>query len=106
MVEDKLPPLPGTVRDETWKIGTADRDEANGGLAIFAVVARTTSELNLAGLGHQKLPGLNTHRLFHPDYSRGDYRFQGYFNCACVPQFVAHASRLHQCTILEMIFPR
>jgi hypothetical protein len=48
--ERKWAPLPGTAPDGTWRIGTIDRDEADGRLAIFAIVARPASEpLSLRG---------------------------------------------------------
>lgn len=38
--QKKLPSLPGTAPDGSWRIGTIDRDAADGRLAICAVVAR------------------------------------------------------------------
>jgi hypothetical protein len=47
-----LSPLPGTAPQGTWRIGTADRDEADGRLAIFAIVTRPTpTSLRLLGTG-------------------------------------------------------
>ena len=40
MNQKKLPSLPGTAPDGSWRIGTIDRDAADGRLAICAVVAR------------------------------------------------------------------
>lgn len=48
----KLPPLPGTAPQGTWRIANADRDEADGRLAIFAIVTRPTpTTLRLLGTG-------------------------------------------------------
>jgi hypothetical protein len=58
MPERKLPPLPGTAPDGSWRIGTIDRDAADGGLAIFAIVKRPAPEpLNLRGAGTGDLIG-------------------------------------------------
>ena len=38
--QEKLPSLPGTAPDGSWRIGTIDRDAADGRLAICAIVAR------------------------------------------------------------------
>jgi len=47
-----LSPLPGTAPQGTWRIGTADRDEADGRLAIFAIVTRPTpTSQRLLGTG-------------------------------------------------------
>ena len=40
---DRLTPLSGTVSDGTWRITTSDRDDANGRLAICAIVKRPPS---------------------------------------------------------------
>jgi hypothetical protein len=48
--QGKLAPLPGTAPDGSWRIGTIDRDLADGRLAICAIVARpVTSSVNLKG---------------------------------------------------------
>ena len=58
MHEDKLPPLAGTASDGTWRIGTSDRDESDGRLAIFAIVKRPpSSSLSLRGTGEGDLIG-------------------------------------------------
>jgi len=58
MPEDKLPPLPGTAPDGTWRIATIDRDESDGRLAICAIVARSSSApLSLIGAGEGTLIG-------------------------------------------------
>src|ERR1700682_889001 len=46
----KLPALPGTSPKGNWRIGTIDRGESDGRVAICAIVARpATSALNLRG---------------------------------------------------------
>ena len=40
---DRLTPLSGTASDGTWRITTSDRDNANGRLAICAIVKRPPS---------------------------------------------------------------
>jgi trypsin-like peptidase len=58
MIEGKLPPLPGTALDGSWRIATIDRDESNGRLAICAIVARSSSApLSLKGAGEGTLIG-------------------------------------------------
>jgi Trypsin-like peptidase domain len=48
--QEKLPSLPGTAPDGSWRIGTIDRDPADGRVAICAIVARpAASEVNLRG---------------------------------------------------------
>jgi Trypsin-like peptidase domain len=48
--QEKLPSLPGTAPDGSWRIGTIDRDLADGRLAICAIVARPAmSSVNLKG---------------------------------------------------------
>jgi hypothetical protein len=48
--QKKLPSLPGTAPDGSWRIGTIDRDAADGRLAICAIVARPAeSAVNLRG---------------------------------------------------------
>ena len=50
MSQEKLPSLPGTAPDGSWRIGTIDRDPADGRLAICAIVARpAASAVNLRG---------------------------------------------------------
>src|SRR5271166_935365 len=52
MKRPPLRPLPGTAPQGTWRIGTADREEANGRLAIFAIVTRPTlTSLQLLATG-------------------------------------------------------
>ena len=47
-----LPPLPGTAPAQTWRINNADRGEADGRLAVFAIVKRpTATSLALLGTG-------------------------------------------------------
>jgi hypothetical protein len=47
---ERLPSLPGTALDGSWRIGTIDRDAADGRLAICAIVARPAeSPVNLRG---------------------------------------------------------
>jgi Trypsin-like peptidase domain len=54
----KLPSLPGTSPEGNWRIGTIDRDESDGCLAICAIVARpTTSVLDLRGTASGVLIG-------------------------------------------------
>jgi hypothetical protein len=55
---DKLPPLPGTATEGTWRIATADREVSDGRLAIFAIVKRPpSSSLSLRGAGEGELIG-------------------------------------------------
>jgi hypothetical protein len=57
MHEHKLPALPGTAADGTWRIHT-DLDESDGRLAIFAIVKRPpSSPLTLNGTGEGDLIG-------------------------------------------------
>jgi hypothetical protein len=52
-----LPSLPGTAPDGAWRMGTADRDEADGRLATFAIVTRRTpTSLKLLGTGFYLVP--------------------------------------------------
>ena len=47
-----LTPLPGTAPEGTWKVITADRDAADGRLATFAIVTRSTpTSAHLLGTG-------------------------------------------------------
>jgi hypothetical protein len=58
MSNDTLPPLPGTAPDGSWRIGNADRDLADGRLAIFAIVARSPdTAVNLRGDAPGRLIG-------------------------------------------------
>ncbi len=43
--QEKLPSLPGTAPVGSWRIGTIDRDAADGRLAICAIVARPATSL-------------------------------------------------------------
>jgi trypsin-like peptidase len=57
MTSALLPPLPGIAPPGTWKMGTADRVEADGRLATFAVVMRPTpTSLRLLGTGFYLQP--------------------------------------------------
>src|SRR5260370_26490220 len=52
MHASRLPSLPGTAPPGSWKITTADLDDGDGRLAIFAIVVRDTStSLRLLGTG-------------------------------------------------------
>jgi hypothetical protein len=56
--QDRLPSLPGTALDGNWRIGTIDRDLADGRLAICAIVARqASSSVNLRGFAGGTLIG-------------------------------------------------
>lgn len=47
-----LPPLPGTAPPRTWRMRNADNEEADGRLAVFAIMTRPTStSLRLLGTG-------------------------------------------------------
>jgi Trypsin-like peptidase domain len=55
---DRLPPLSGTASDETWRITTSDRSDANGQLAICAIVRRPpTATPSLKGTDGSELIG-------------------------------------------------
>jgi len=52
MQTSRLPSLPGTAPAGSWKITTADLDDGDGRLAIFAIVVRDTpTSLRLLGTG-------------------------------------------------------
>jgi hypothetical protein len=52
-----LSPLPGTAPLGTWRIVTADRDAADGRLAIFAILKRPTpTSISLLGTGFYLQP--------------------------------------------------
>jgi hypothetical protein len=52
MQTSRLPSLPGTAPAGSWKITTADLDDGDGRLAIFAIVLRDTpTSLRLLGTG-------------------------------------------------------
>jgi hypothetical protein len=58
-----LPPLPGSAPPGTWRITNADREDADGRLATFAIVSRLTpASLQLLGSGFflQKKGGFAT----------------------------------------------
>jgi hypothetical protein len=56
--QEKLPSLPGTAPDGSWRIGNVDRVEADGRLAICAIVARTPApQVNLRGFAGGVLIG-------------------------------------------------
>jgi Trypsin-like peptidase domain len=49
---ERLPLLPGTAPDGTWRMGNADGAEADGRLATFAILTRRTpTSLSLLGTG-------------------------------------------------------
>jgi hypothetical protein len=55
---ERLPPLPGTATDGTWRIVTSDRDESNGRQAICAIVKRLcSSSMSLSGTDDGELIG-------------------------------------------------
>jgi hypothetical protein len=52
-----LSPLPGTAPSGAWRIGTADHEDGDGRLAIFAIVTRPTpTSLRLLGTGFYLQP--------------------------------------------------
>jgi len=52
MATSRLPSLPGTAPAGSWRITTADLDDSDGRLAIFALVVRDTpTSLHLLGTG-------------------------------------------------------
>src|SRR5690349_1113760 len=52
MATFRLPSLPGTAPAGSWRITTADLDDGDGRLAIFALVVRDTpTSLRLLGTG-------------------------------------------------------
>jgi hypothetical protein len=52
MTLDPLMPLPGTAPAGTWRINNADREEADGRMAAFAIARRpTATSLALLGTG-------------------------------------------------------
>lgn len=52
-----LTPLPGTAPPGTWRINTADREAADGRLAIFAILERPTpTSIRLLGTGFYLQP--------------------------------------------------
>lgn len=51
-----LPPLPGTAQSGTWRITNADMADADGRLAIFAIVVREPQSLKLLGTGFYLQP--------------------------------------------------
>jgi Trypsin-like peptidase domain len=52
MTNSPLRPLPGTAPHGTWRIGTADRESADGRQAIFPILKRpTAASLSLLGTG-------------------------------------------------------
>ena len=52
MATSRLPSLPGTAPAGSWRITTADLDDGDGRLAIFALVVRDTpTSLRLLGTG-------------------------------------------------------
>jgi hypothetical protein len=64
MANGTLPPLPGTAPDESWRIGNADRDLADGRLAIFGIVARSPeTPPNLRGNAPGRLLGTGFYLL-------------------------------------------
>ncbi|TYL89969.1 trypsin-like peptidase domain-containing protein [Bradyrhizobium rifense] len=64
MSESKLPPLPGTAPDGSWRIANIDRDEFDGRLAICAIVARSSAApLSLRGAGDGTLIGTGFYLL-------------------------------------------
>jgi hypothetical protein len=64
MSESKLPPLPGTAADGSWRIANIDRYESDGRLAICAIVARSSSApLSLIGAGEGSLIGTGFYLL-------------------------------------------
>jgi len=57
MTAPPLSPLPGTAPPGTWRINTADRDAADGRLAIFAILKRPTpTSVSLLGTGFYLQP--------------------------------------------------
>jgi hypothetical protein len=56
--QNRLPSLPGTALDGSWCIGNVDQVEADGRLAICAIVARTSAPgVNLRGFAGGVLIG-------------------------------------------------
>lgn len=57
MTAPPLTPLPGTAPPGTWRINTADRDAADGRLAIFAILKLPTpTSISLLGTGFYLQP--------------------------------------------------